>query len=115
MPSYEELARYVFFTETGEQWNEKGMKKKINYIGESRHYEVYLLYTQEINKLKKIVLTLDGADKLPPSESGKVRLVFAPIRYINTDELDARRIKFCQSPFEIYRMVKSQSPTSKVE
>ncbi len=51
------------------------------------------------------MLTLDGADKLPSSKSGKVRLVFASIRYINIDELDARKIKFCQSPFEIYRMV----------
>ena len=90
------------------------MKKKTNYIDESRHYEVYLLYTLEINKLKKIVLTLDSANKLPLSKSGKVRLVFAPVRYINIDELDARRIKFCQSPFEIYRMVESQSPKSKV-
>ncbi len=115
LPSYEELARYVFFTATGEQRNEKGMKKKTNYIGESHHYEVYLPYAQEINKLKKIALTLDRADKLPPSKNGKVRLVFALVRYINIDELDARRIKFCQLPFEIYRMIKSQPPQSKVE
>ena len=91
------------------------MKKKTNYIDESRHYEVYLLYTLEINKLKKIVLTLDSANKLPPSKNGKMCLVFALVRYINIDELDERRIKFCQSPFKIYRMVKSQSPKSKVE
>ncbi len=84
------------------------MKKKTNYIGESHHYEVYLLYTQEINKLKKIALTLDGADEIPLSKSGKVRLIFAPVRYINIDELDKRKMKFCQLPFEIYKMAKSQ-------
>ncbi len=61
------------------------------------------------------MLTLDGTDKLPPSKSGKVRLVFTPVRYINIDELDAKKIKFCQSPFEIYRMVESQSSKNKVE
>ncbi len=113
LPSYKELARYVFFTATGEQWNEKGMKKKTNYIGESHHYEVYLLYTQEINKLKKIALTLDGADEIPLSKSGKVRLIFAPVRYINIDELNKRKMKFCQLPFEIYKMAKLQDQEPK--
>ena len=105
LPTYEELARYIFYTATGEQWNEKKMKKRINYIGDSRLYEVYLLYASDIEKIKTLALTLDGTDALPPATKGKTRLVFAPSRYINMDELGYRRIKYCQLPFEIYKLV----------
>lgn len=109
LPSYEELARYVFYTATGEEWNPKKMRKGLNYIGDSRLYEVYLLYKPDINYLKKTALTLDFAENLPPpSRKGKIRVVFAPVRYVDYDVLQDLGIKYCQLPFQIYKMAEQK-------
>ena len=42
LPSYMELARYVFYTATGEEFDEKEMDEKKNFIGESKNYQVFL-------------------------------------------------------------------------
>ncbi len=105
MPSYEELARYVFYTATGEQWSPKLMKKRSFLAGESQNYQVYLFYKPDIDYLSKTSLTLELAKSLP-KPSKKWRLVFAPARYAHPDELGQRKIKFCQLPFEIYRIKK---------
>ncbi len=105
MPSYEELARYVFYTATGEQWSSKLMKKRSFLAGESQNYQVYLFYKPDIDYLSKTSLTLELAKSLP-KPGKKWRLVFAPARYAHPDELGQRKIKFCQLPFEIYRIKK---------
>jgi adenine-specific DNA-methyltransferase len=80
------------------------MKRKECYIGESRLYDVFLLYEPEIERLKDLALTLDIARKLP-SVSGKNKLVFAPTKYLDQEFLDRYRITFCQLPFQIYKAV----------
>lgn len=102
LPSYKELARYIFYTATGEEFDEKAVDVKINFIGESRNYQVYLLYQPDLTKLKNLALTLDIAEALPPLKKEKRRLVFAPTKYLDQDYLDQYRIDFCQLPFEIY-------------
>ena len=44
LPTYEELARYIFYTATGEEFDPKVMNEKKNFVGESRNYKVYLFY-----------------------------------------------------------------------
>jgi len=103
LPSYKDLARYVFYTATGEEFNEKALDEKKNFIGESKEYEVYLLYKPDIEYLKNTALTLDRAkDFGKPSK--KTRLVFAPTKYLDQDKLDEYRIHFSQLPFEIYKL-----------
>ncbi|MFN3466707.1 MAG: DNA methyltransferase, partial [Candidatus Brocadiales bacterium] len=103
LPSYPELARYVFYTATGEEFDPKGVNEKKNFIGESREYEVYLFYKPDIEYLKSTALTLERAKGLGPYK-GKKRLVFAPSKYLDTDYLLEYRIDYCQLPFEIYRL-----------
>ena len=103
MPSYEELARYVFYTATGEQWSAELMEEGSFLAGESRHYQVYVYYKPDIGYLRSTSLTLELAESLP-DPSGKWRLVFAPTCFARPDELAGRKIRFCQLPFEIYRM-----------
>jgi adenine-specific DNA-methyltransferase len=104
LPEYEALAAYVFFTATGEEWNPKRVKRKEWYIGESRLYDVFLIYEPEIERLKDLALTLEMARKLP-SVSGKNKLVFAATKYLDQEFLDRYRITFCQLPFQIYKAV----------
>lgn len=103
LPSYVEFARYLFFTATGEQLDEKAINKKTGFIGESSHYQVYLFYKNDIEWLKQNALTLEQCCSLPKFE-GKQRLVFAPAKYVDDYTLLERRIDFCQLPYEIYRL-----------
>jgi len=105
LPSYEDLASYVFYTATGEDFDAKRIIRKTAFIGESAQYDVYLLYEPDLSYLKRTALTLDIARSLPKG-SGKKRLVFAPTKYLDSIHLEESRIEFCQLPFEIYKAVK---------
>jgi len=109
LPDYMELARYIFYTATGEEFNPSKVKQSKNFIGETKDYEVYLFYEPDIEKLKKLALTLDTAKKLG-AYKGKKRLVFAPAKYLDLNDADLiekhglKGIEYCQLPFEIYKM-----------
>lgn len=103
LPSYTEFARYLFYTATGEEFNEKAINEKTGFIGESKNYEVYLFYKAELDWLKKNALTLELCKGLPKFKN-KQRLVFAPAKYVDDHTLLDYRIDFCQLPYEIYRI-----------
>ena len=105
LPSFEDLASYVFYTATGEDFDAKRIHRKTGFIGESAQYDVYLLYEPDLDYLKSTALTLDIARSLPKG-SGKKRLVFAPTKYLDSIHLEENRVEFCQLPFEIYKAVK---------
>jgi adenine-specific DNA-methyltransferase len=105
LPSYRELARYVFYTATGETFSEKSVDMKNRFIGESANHQVFLFYEPDIDKLKGMALTLEIAEKLPPIKGGKRRLIFSPTKYLDQEFLDKYKIDFAQLPFEIYQRV----------
>ncbi|HUT37314.1 MAG TPA: site-specific DNA-methyltransferase [Planctomycetota bacterium] len=105
LPSYGELARYVFYTATGEEFDEGKVDEARGFIGESKTYRVYLLYVPDVEKLKNLALTLDWAKALGPHK-GKRRLVFAPTKYLDQDHLDKYWIDYAQLPYEIYGLVR---------
>lgn len=103
LPSYLELARYIFYTATGEEFNPSKVKEKSHFIGESKDYQVYLFYKPDIEYLKTTAFRLEDAKDLG-AYKGKKRLVFAPSKYLDTDYLLEYRIDYCQLPFEIYKL-----------
>ena len=103
LPSYTALARYLFYTATGEEFDEKVINEKTGFIGESRNYEVYLFYKADLEWLKNNALTLAFCKDLPKFR-GKQRLVFAPAKYVDDHTLLHYRIDFCQLPYEIYQL-----------
>ncbi len=105
LPSFTEFARYLFYTATGEEFNEKAINEKTRFIGESKNYEAYLFYKADIDWLKKNALTLELCKSLPKFKN-KQRLVFAPAKYVDDHTLLDYRIDFCQLPYEIYRIQK---------
>jgi adenine-specific DNA-methyltransferase len=100
LPSYEALDGYVFFTATGEEFEPKKMKPP--FIGASRERDVFLIYEQDIEKLKDMALNLDLARSIAKRSDHK-KLIFAPTKYLDQDYLDRLGIEFCQLPFEIYQ------------
>lgn len=105
LPSYEEFARYIFYTATGEEFNEKKINEKTGFIGETKNYELYMFYKPDVEWLKRNALTLDAV-KAMPKFKGKQRLVFAPAKYVDDYTCLENRIDFCQLPYEIYRIQK---------
>jgi adenine-specific DNA-methyltransferase len=108
LPSYDALAGYVFFHATGEEFDPKTMKKRSGFIGESRLYDVFLIYQPDADKLMDMALTLESARNLP-SVSGKQKLVFAPTCYVEKTFLDRLKISFHQLPFQIYQTMDGQT------
>ena len=103
LPSYEDLARYVFFTATGEEFDPSAIDMDRNFIGESQEYEVFLFYRPDTEYLKTSSLNIETAQQLGEYK-GKKRLVFAPMKYLDEEYLHQYHIEFAQLPFEIYRM-----------
>ncbi len=103
LPSYEKLAGYVFFTATGEEFEPEKLNRNRWFIGKSRLYDVFLIYSEDVDELKDMALTLDAARKLSRGQRNK--LVFAPTKYVEREFLHQYRITFQQLPFEIYEAV----------
>jgi len=105
LPSYEEFARYIFYTATGEEFDAKNINVNTGYIGETKNCELYMFYKPDIEWLKRNALTLDGVRAMPKFK-GKQRLVFAPAKYVDDYTCIDNRIDFCQLPYEIYKIQK---------
>jgi adenine-specific DNA-methyltransferase len=96
LPFYEDLARYVFYTATGDEFDLSKVDPDRNFIGESKDFEVYLLYQPDLNYLRSTSLDLHKAEKLGlPEPNCKKRLVFAPMKYLDADTLERYRIEYC--------------------
>jgi adenine-specific DNA-methyltransferase len=106
LPTYKNLARYVFYTATGEEFDDKAVNAEKHFIGESRNYQVYLFYEPKVEKLKNLAFTLDMAKALPKPKKDKRHLVFAPTKYLDQEMLDHFKIDFAQLPYEIYELTR---------
>ncbi len=100
LPTYEELARYVFYTAIGEEFDPSQIDLERNYIGANKEFEVYLFYQPDLEYLKATALNLQLAERLGKD---KKKLVFAPMKYLDQDHLNDYKIDYCQLPFEIYK------------
>ena len=111
LPTYGSLASYVFFTATGEEFDPAAMNPKTHFIGKSKAYDVYLLYTPDIEALKDLALDLPTVRALPEVKGSKERkrLVFAPTRFMDDSLLHQHGIVFSQLPYEIYERVEKTS------
>lgn len=107
LPTYEALAKYVFYTATGKSLAESVKERPDYFVGETDLYEVYLIYTADIAFLRSNNSALN-ADKLATiarREGGKEKLVFATAKYMGQKELSAQNITFCQLPYAIHKVV----------
>ncbi|OGX06495.1 MAG: hypothetical protein A2Z88_11745 [Omnitrophica WOR_2 bacterium GWA2_47_8] len=102
LPSYEAMAAYVFHTATNAGFDAKKMIQKKGFIGSTDDLEVYLIYKPDAEFLKEAALDADFLKSLG-KPGKKVRLVFAPVKYIDNDALENHKVEFAQLPQEIYR------------
>lgn len=102
LPSYKDLARYLFYTATGEEFDEKALNPSKNFVGESKTHALYLFYEPNLEKLKNMALGLDDARTLKAPKDKRL-MVFAPTKYLDQEYLDQYKIDFVQLPYEIYK------------
>lgn len=107
LPSYADLARYTFFTATGEQWDASQLDRARYYLGESSRYQVYLLYEPDLDRLKNMPLNLsfvkDVLGEAFARGRDKPRLVIAPLKYLDDETMTQYGVEYCQLPFGIYK------------
>ncbi len=104
LPSWPEVARFVYFNATGEVWSEKNARPKDFFVGRSKLFKVYLFYQPEVEWLKSTQFLLRDARKLTQRHRAQDQyLVFAPANAVDDSTLDELLITFCHLPFDIYR------------
>src|SRR6266478_6309738 len=62
LPSYTDLAGYIFYTATGEDFDPRQVHPKAGFIGESAKYDVYLLYEPSLEYLKNTAFILTSTE-----------------------------------------------------
>ena len=109
LPTFEALAKYVFFTATGRTLSDlpKTKADTLGFIGETDLYRVYLLYRPN----KKWLQSNDAAlnEKLvehivADNPGKKTALVFAAAKFMGQRELSRLGVEFCQLPYAIHRI-----------
>jgi adenine-specific DNA-methyltransferase len=104
LPRYEQLASYVFHTATGQPFDAVKIDRRRHLIGSTNDYDIHLLYEPDMKTLKELSLNLDTLKELGPAKT-KTRLVFAPAKYLDRDQMAENKVEFAQLPFELFRRV----------
>lgn len=110
LPTFESLAKYVFFTATGRTLSDVPKQKKdsLGLIGETDVYRVHLHYQPDKAWLQSndAALTEKLTDAIVAANVGKKRLlIFAAGKFISQRELSKHGIEFCQLPYAIHRIL----------
>lgn len=108
LPTYEALARYVFYTATGKSLaKDLSVKSNYNYfVGETDLYQVFLIYEPEIAYLRSndSALNAEKLKTIAEIACKKEKLVYATAKYMGQNELKTHNITFCQLPYAIHKI-----------
>lgn len=91
--SFEQLATYIYFTETNTNIDKKEISK--NLIGEYNETEIYLLFKEK----GKNILNKSFLKKV--NKNNKKKVIYADKCLIDEKTLDKQHIKFKQIPYEV--------------
>lgn len=110
LPSFEALAKYVYFTATGGTLTDlpKGKSAVNGFIGETELYRVHLHYKKDKAWLQSndAALTETLLDAMISSNTAKKKLlVFAAAKFMGQRELAKLGVDFCQLPYAIHRIL----------
>jgi adenine-specific DNA-methyltransferase len=85
LPAYEELAKYIFYTETSREFDKGDFDKKSGKIGEHAGASYYLLYTP--NSKDDRALNLEWLKAAPKSDKNKRLVVYCEKLWVHRDDL----------------------------
>lgn len=108
LPSFEALARYVFYTATGRSLEHVGKPSLNGLIGETDLFRVHLFYQPDKAWLRsnEAALNAERVEAIAKKNSGGKRaIVFAVAKFMSQKELTKQRIEFCQLPYAVHRIL----------
>ncbi|WNC72718.1 site-specific DNA-methyltransferase [Thalassotalea psychrophila] len=108
MPSFESLAKYVFYTVTGCSIDKVAKASVDGLIGETNSYRIHLFYKPEVNWLRsnEAALNNEKVEAIKASRTkGKRTIVFAVAKFMSQKELTKNRIEFCQLPYAVHKIM----------
>lgn len=103
LPTYEELARYLFFVATGEEVVAGEMRPERWFVGSSRNYDIHLIYTDDPQSLQDVGLDWETAVTL--ARTNRRKIVFAPTTFLTQNFLDRSGIVLRPIPLELFELV----------
>ncbi|MFS8130726.1 MAG: site-specific DNA-methyltransferase, partial [Candidatus Dojkabacteria bacterium] len=103
LPSYEQLAKYVYYLATGQSPKEKEINESKYFAGKIGNTEIYLIYKPNLDELKTLALTFDWAKELPRDSK---KIVYAPACFIDDEYLEQFNIKFVSIPYNLFERQK---------
>jgi adenine-specific DNA-methyltransferase len=106
LPSFEELARHVFFSATGRSLANKVEQTATGLIGSIEDADVHLLYKPDVDYLKSSAAMLSATtlkEIVDARLAGKRSIVFAAGKYLPHQDLASAGVEFCALPTAIYR------------
>ncbi|MDQ2188366.1 MULTISPECIES: site-specific DNA-methyltransferase [Vibrio] len=108
MPSYDALARYVFYTATGQSLETVAKASADGFIGETDLFRIHLFYRPDSEWLRsnEAALNADKVEAIAKNNTTKKRtIVFAVAKFMSQKDLTEKRIEFCQLPYAIHRIM----------
>ncbi|MBE4619065.1 site-specific DNA-methyltransferase [Vibrio navarrensis] len=108
MPSYDALARYVFYTATGQSLETVAKASADGFIGETDLFRIHLFYRPDSEWLRsnEAALNADKVAAIAKNNATKKRtIVFAVAKFMSQKDLTEKRIEFCQLPYAIHRIM----------
>jgi len=106
LPSFEELARHVFFSATGRALSSKVEQTPTGLVGSLNDADIHLLYKPDLDYLKSNESMLSAKTLkaiVDAREAGKKSIVFAAGKYLPHQDLSSAGVEFCAFPAAIYR------------
>lgn len=101
LPTYKELAKYVYYLATGQSPKDKDIDEKKYLAGKVDHTEVYLLYTPDMEELKKMAITFEWAKEISKGNNNK-KIIYAPACFMDDEYLEQFNIKFVSIPYNLF-------------
>ena len=102
LPTYNEFVKYVYYLATGKTMDdERTIIEKDYFVGKINGETVYLIYKKDKEKLKKLAITLDWAEKVSIKNNGK-KIVYAPACFLDEEYLEKFNISFVNIPYNLF-------------
>lgn len=102
LPSYEELAKYVFYLAFGKTpETTKTIDEKSFYVGNVGDTHLYLIYKQDLESLKQMALNLETAETINKKHKGR-KVVYAPACFLDDEYLQKFNIQFVSIPYNLF-------------
>lgn len=108
LPAFESLARYVFYTASGQSLEKVAKPRPDGFIGETELFRIHLFYQPDREWLRsnEAALNEKKVEAIAGGNKEKKRsVVFAVAKFMSQKDLTEKRIEFCQLPYAIHRIL----------